>query len=174
MRRALFRSRDDRMIAGVAGGLAEMWDLDSSLVRIVWAILVPFTGGFALLVYIVMAIVVPEGDEEPATAPADPAADPANPAPTGPATWGTTRGEARAARRAARRARGGALSGGSGGLLIGAILVVAGIYFLVREYIPNFDVNWLWPAALIALGVVVLLSAFRGQSGNGPDSSAKP
>ena len=35
----LYRSRTDRMLAGVAGGLAEMWDADPSLVRIVWALL---------------------------------------------------------------------------------------------------------------------------------------
>jgi phage shock protein C len=56
----LYRSRDDRMLAGVAGGLAELWDADPALIRIVWALLVIFTGGVALLVYIVMAIVVPE------------------------------------------------------------------------------------------------------------------
>jgi phage shock protein PspC (stress-responsive transcriptional regulator) len=50
------------MLAGVAGGLAEMWGADPSLVRIIWALLVVFTGGIALLVYIVMAIVVPEED----------------------------------------------------------------------------------------------------------------
>jgi phage shock protein PspC (stress-responsive transcriptional regulator) len=187
MKRTLFRSRDDRMLAGVAGGLAELWDVDSSLVRIVWAILVPFTGGFALLVYIVMAIVVPEEDEEaaaypagdgsPASATAPPSAGPggvtADPSPSGRADWRSTQRDARAARRAARRARGGGLSGGTGGVLIGAILVVAGIYFLVREYIPNFDVNWLWPAALIALGVVILLSAFRRPPGDSPDSAAR-
>ena len=59
----LFRSRNDRMLAGVAGGLAEMWDADPALIRIVWALLVIFTGGVALLVYIVMAIVVPEADD---------------------------------------------------------------------------------------------------------------
>jgi phage shock protein C len=58
----LYRSRDDRMLAGVAGGLAELWDADPSLVRIVWALLVVLTGGVALVVYIVMAIVVPEDD----------------------------------------------------------------------------------------------------------------
>ena len=58
----LYRSRDDRMLAGVAGGLAELWDADPSLVRIIWALLVPLTGGIALVVYIVMAIVVPEED----------------------------------------------------------------------------------------------------------------
>ncbi len=49
----LFRSRDDRMLAGVAGGLAEMWDADPSLVRLVWALLVIFTGGIALVVYLI-------------------------------------------------------------------------------------------------------------------------
>jgi phage shock protein C len=62
MSQRLFRSRDDRMLAGVAGGLAELWDADPSLVRIVWALLIPLTGGVALVVYIVMAIVVPEED----------------------------------------------------------------------------------------------------------------
>ena len=62
MNERLYRSRDDRMLAGVAGGLAEIWDADPSLIRIVWALLVVLTGGVALLVYIIMAIVVPEGD----------------------------------------------------------------------------------------------------------------
>lgn len=61
----LYRSRSDRMIAGVAGGLAQSMRLDPSLVRIVWAILVFATGGIALVIYIVMAIVVPE--EAPGT-----------------------------------------------------------------------------------------------------------
>ena len=60
MNEHLYRSRDDRMLAGVAGGLAEIWDVDPSIVRVVWALLVILTGGIALLVYIVMAIVVPE------------------------------------------------------------------------------------------------------------------
>lgn len=74
----LYRSRSDRMIAGVAGGLAELWDADPSLIRIVWALLVVLTGGLALLVYIIMAIVVPDEDDVwPATAPTAPASPPA-------------------------------------------------------------------------------------------------
>jgi len=64
----LYRSRDDRMLAGVAGGVAETLDADPSIIRIAWALLAIFTGGIAFLVYIVMAIVVPEApaDGEPA------------------------------------------------------------------------------------------------------------
>src|SRR6478609_8673851 len=56
----LYRSREDRVLAGVAGGVAEMVDADPSLIRVVWAVLIVLTGGLALLVYVVMAIVVPE------------------------------------------------------------------------------------------------------------------
>ena len=59
----LYRSRRDRMLAGVAGGLAEMWGADPTLVRLIWALLVIFTGGIALVVYIVMAVVIPEEEE---------------------------------------------------------------------------------------------------------------
>jgi phage shock protein C len=57
----LYRSVDDRVIAGVCGGLAVRMDLDPSLVRIGYAILALVTGVFPLLVlYVVMAAVIPE------------------------------------------------------------------------------------------------------------------
>lgn len=57
----LTRSRTDRMIAGVCGGLAEYFDLDVSIIRILFVVLTIFTAAFpGILVYIVMWIVVPE------------------------------------------------------------------------------------------------------------------
>ena len=58
----LTRSLTDRKIAGVAGGVAEYFDLDPTLVRLAWAIAVLF-GGFGLLVYVILWIVLPEGDQ---------------------------------------------------------------------------------------------------------------
>jgi phage shock protein PspC (stress-responsive transcriptional regulator) len=55
----LYRSRDDSVLAGVCGGLAERLDIDPSLVRVSWVILTLLTGGLLFVVYIVMAIVVP-------------------------------------------------------------------------------------------------------------------
>jgi phage shock protein C len=178
MNRRLFRSSDDRLLAGVAGGLADLWDVDPSLVRIVWLILVPLTGGFALIAYVVMAFVVPEEEDLPAAsanvedpaAPLSSAAQPSSAAP--PQDWRSARQAARAARRAARGERFGGTGTGTVGVLIGALLVVAGVYFLVREYIPDLDLNWLWPVALIALGVVVLLSAFRRPPGSSSNTDA--
>jgi len=156
----LYRSRDERMIAGVAGGLAERLDLDPSLVRIIWAVLVLPTGFLALLVYVVMAIVVPE--EPPAEAPLAeaPAAagESAREAPTAPA-WPDARVQRRAereARRAARRA-----DGGKGAVILGGILVVVGALFLVRQLLPDVDFDLLWPVALIVLGVALVLGSVR-------------
>ncbi len=59
----LYRSRDDRMLAGVAGGLARVMDADPSIIRVVWVVITVLSGGLGLLVYIVMAIVVPEAPD---------------------------------------------------------------------------------------------------------------
>ncbi|MHB8842756.1 MAG: PspC domain-containing protein [Candidatus Aquicultor sp.] len=62
--RPLHRSRTNRMIAGVAGGLGEYFDIDPILIRLVWAVLI-FTplAPAAIIAYIIMAIVVPEAPE---------------------------------------------------------------------------------------------------------------
>lgn len=55
----LKRSRTDRMIAGVCGGLGDYFDIDPTIVRLVFVVMA-FIDGIGLLIYIVMAIVVPE------------------------------------------------------------------------------------------------------------------
>ena len=62
--RRLTRSVSDRKIAGVAGGLARHFGVDPTLIRVLWLVAIVF-GGFGLLLYIILWIVLPEGDEEP-------------------------------------------------------------------------------------------------------------
>ncbi|MFV0392873.1 MAG: PspC domain-containing protein [Coprobacillaceae bacterium] len=54
----LYRSRDDNMISGVCGGIANYFDVDPSLVRIAW-ILFCGLGGSGVLAYIIATIVIP-------------------------------------------------------------------------------------------------------------------
>lgn len=56
----LVRSSDDRMVAGVAAGVANYVGLDISLVRILFVILT-FLGGPGLFAYIILWVVMPEG-----------------------------------------------------------------------------------------------------------------
>jgi phage shock protein PspC (stress-responsive transcriptional regulator) len=59
----LVRSTTDRKIAGVAAGVAHYLDLDVTAVRVAWILAVIF-GGFGLLVYVIMWIVLPESETE--------------------------------------------------------------------------------------------------------------
>jgi phage shock protein PspC (stress-responsive transcriptional regulator) len=60
-RRPLLRSRDDRMLWGVAGGLAEHLGFNATLVRVAFVLITLF-GGAGLLAYLVLAVALPEDD----------------------------------------------------------------------------------------------------------------
>ena len=156
----LYRSRDDRMLAGVAGGLAEMLDADPSLIRIVWALLIVLTGGLALIVYVIMAIVVPE---RPAGMPVQGSstAPPDGPVPEGGwrAPDGSTVPSAAGSSPGARRTRRDPDDRSRAGLVLGALLIVLGGFFLVRQLIPAFDAGLWWPIVAIIAGVGLILVA---------------
>ena len=59
MDKKLRRSRTDRSIAGVCGGLAQFLGIDSTAVRVAMALLV-LLGGMSLIVYLVMWLLIPE------------------------------------------------------------------------------------------------------------------
>ena len=59
----LMRSRKDRMIFGVAGGLGKYLDIDSTVVRLLFVLLVA-AGGSGFFIYIVLAFVVPLEDDK--------------------------------------------------------------------------------------------------------------
>ncbi len=86
MGQRLYRSSTDRMMTGVCGGMAEYSDLDPVLVRLLWVLAAIFSGGMAIIVYAVMAVITPSaarsgaGFEAPA-APAGTAGDTATPMP---------------------------------------------------------------------------------------------
>ncbi|MCK9203527.1 MAG: PspC domain-containing protein [Bacteroidales bacterium] len=55
----LYRSKTDRMIGGVCGGLGKYFNLDPVLMRLFWVILF-FCGGVGFLAYIIAWIIMPE------------------------------------------------------------------------------------------------------------------
>ncbi len=165
MNQRLFRSPDDRILAGVAGGMAETYDLDPALVRVGWALLILVSGGIFLVLYIIMALVVPLRPMDaplpwatafdapgapaatggPDTAPTPPGAPAAAPTPPAYDQW-----------RYGRRHR----HDGSGALLVGLVLIGAGAFFLVRQYLPSINADLLWPLVAIAVGVLLIVAAF--------------
>lgn len=130
MNRRLTRSRD-RVIGGVAGGVATLLDADPALIRIAWALLVPLTGGVALLAYIVAWVVVPE------------------------ASNGTGE-EGEPVRPAASQRDDGRIT-----LVVGGGLILVGLWFLLRELLPSIDLSLAWPIVLIGIGVLILVGSTR-------------
>jgi phage shock protein C len=148
MNRRLTRSRTDTILGGVAAGLAEYLNTDPALVRIAWAILVPLTGGAALLAYIVAWIVMPEGpapvDAEGRTEEATADGVAAVPPSEGTARRGDIEGRA--------------------GIVVGVGLVILGAWFLAREYLPQINWNLIWPLFLVGIGVLILVTSARRRS----------
>jgi len=140
--RRLYRSRRERMVSGVAGGLAEYLVLDPSLVRIIWAVLAVVSGGILFLAYILMWIIVPEA--------------PLSPIPAGESPGGGAAPEGAEPQPARRE--------GASGVIFGTILIALGAYFLARELLPTYDLDRFWPLALVALGAVLLLAGIRRES----------
>jgi len=60
----LYRSKKDRILGGVCGGLGEYADIDPTLIRIFLVILIVFSWGMFFLIYIIAWIVMPPAPED--------------------------------------------------------------------------------------------------------------
>lgn len=176
MNRRLYRSVTDRRIGGVAAGTATYFDIDPSIARVLWLLLAIFTGGAFVIVYLVMWAIVPEEPWQPGMVPAGAApAWPAAGAPAAAGEAGEAAGEegAAAAEGAAPPAAAGTppagwppqgaqqSSGPGGHVILGAILILIGGWFLVQQFVPWFNWGLLWPIGLVAIGVIILIAAIR-------------
>lgn len=58
------KSRGSRMLCGVCGGIAEYFNIDPTIVRLIWVVF-GLCGGSGLLAYIIAAVVIPEAPADP-------------------------------------------------------------------------------------------------------------
>ncbi|KOF55642.1 phage-shock protein [Clostridium sp. DMHC 10] len=59
MTKKLYLSNDDKKICGVCGGIAEYFDVDSTIVRVLWILFI-MAGGSGIIGYIICALVIPK------------------------------------------------------------------------------------------------------------------
>ena len=158
MNRRLYRCRHDQRIAGVASGIAEYFDADPTIVRILWVLSI-FVGGFGLLLYIAMAIIVPLEPEQgfigvgsQADAPTgEPIGEGGVPS---SAAWSQVPSGHRHVSRAGT---------GRGTLLLGTALILFGALALIDAYLPAWADHgrFLWPAFILGLGAILVINAVR-------------
>ena len=141
MDRQLFRSRENKIIAGVCGGVAEYFSVDPTVIRIIWAaISLSFLPG-GILAYIIAAIIIPEKMNGY------------------PGTDGSRYGNAGGGEEYMYHAEGGygspSFDPHRTRLVVGGALVCFGALLAAREFL-HFDVRYLLPLILIGAGVYVI------------------
>lgn len=190
MEKRLYRSRTERILGGVSAGMAEYFNLDIALVRLLWVIVVLVTGiAPGLIAYAVAWIIIPEAPGPGPTrrdgsgggnggsrahGPGAPDAGRNTPpeveAEELPAEGKASTGDAPPAATASGgggpaspRAGGDKPSRAEGGRVVAALVLIAvGIFSLINRVIPWFNWDLVWPVALIGVGAYLLLG--RGRS----------
>lgn len=156
MEKRLYRSRTDRMIWGVCGGLGKYFGLDPTIIRLIFVLLI-FAGGFGIIAYLVLAVVAPlEGSRT--TQPGE--------------TFKENIAEMRDTASQVGSGIKGAFSReqkeevetrGRRRVALGIAIIVIGVIFLIGVFNLFWWVNWwrLWPIIVIVVGVLVILMARR-------------
>ena len=159
MEKRLYRSRSDRMIWGVCGGLAKYFNMDPVIVRVI-AVLLIFANGLGILAYIIMAIVVPLEDskatEPKATIKENVEEMKQTASELGREIQSTFTGEKtepdEVAKVSHRRRN-----------ILGIILVALGLLFLLASFDLLWWLHWgsIWPLIIVAIGVLIIISSRR-------------
>ncbi len=147
MNKRLNRSVKDKVIGGVAGGIAEYFEIDPVIVRVLFVVSLFFHGA-GFIVYIILWITVPEAPYVFENA--------SNMNTASSSSTDTTHqtGDAAAAyfksldEKKAKRNRN-----------IGIVLLVLGCIFLADNFIPKIHFADFWPVVLVALGLSLLLNS---------------
>lgn len=154
MGKKLYRSTTDKMLGGVAGGLAEYFGIDSTLVRVLFIIIV-FLGGGGIIAYIILWIVVPQKPYEL------PKYNFNQPPSEGSGSSNDTTDQSRF--DSFNISDGGIASSipqsNSKQIWVAIVLIVIGGLLLLDNIFPGFDFDHYWPVILIGIGIGLLLKA---------------
>lgn len=151
----LYRSRN-RVIGGVAAGLADYFQIDVVITRILFIALLLFGGG-GFIIYLILWIVLPEEPVE--------RGDFEFHSPKPPETEYSSQSEPQmnepAPRRSGRHDHDDE-SKTKGAIIAGVILITLGALFFIDNLVPNINFGDLWPIFLIVLGLVILVTGLPG------------
>ncbi len=131
----LYRSRTQKVLGGVAGGLAEYFNIDVILMRLLFVAIV-LAGGSGILLYIILWIVVPLEPYDHM----EKKLEHIN-------TYGGNNGKNVNEEKSNNRT-----------FIVGVSLILLGVIFLMNTFFPYFFRRDIWPLVLIFAGVVILIS----------------
>jgi phage shock protein C len=146
---SLYRSGSDKFLGGVCGGIARYLGVDSTIIRIIFLILI-FGAGFGFLLYLILWVLLPAEGVAPASGQA-----------TGEFLEERMRGVGNDIRTAAQTPNPKA------GVWFGAALVVIGaVWFVQNLHIPWLEwinMQVLWPVLIVFIGAAFLYRGLKGE-----------
>jgi phage shock protein C len=150
MHKRLYRSKTNKVITGVCGGIAEYIAIDPVIVRLLW-IAISFAFGTGILIYIIASIIMPEkrsdsinGEDEDSTVNQHAGDDfSAESFEAQSAEWRETPKYDKGRTR----------------MVLGIVLVLIGLLALTKEFFNWLDFKLFWPVVLVIAGALIL---FKG------------
>jgi phage shock protein C len=140
----IYRSETSKVIAGVAGGLGEYFNVDPTIIRIIFILLTVF-GGSGLIIYIILWLIIPSKSntaEDSQEAIRSNIEDMKN----------TTRTFAHSIKNP------GVLGKDNSRFWWAILIIIIGFFFLMNNYgLLDIDFEKLWPLVLIILGMAIIL-----------------
>jgi len=154
MDKKLYRSRKDYMIAGVCGGIAEYFDIDSTLVRLL-TVLVVLIGGAGVVAYIIAWIVIPKNPEQVSDEAFEEREDIKEKIKKG------AKDVIEEVKEHFESEGPNYKSEKNRRIFGGIIVIVIGLIFLLNSLFPWVGWGRLWPLILIAVGITIMIKAFK-------------
>ncbi len=135
MSKQLYRSNENKILAGVCAGIAEYFEIDPTIVRIIWLLSI-FTG-IGIIAYIICWLVMPEKSFSPFKNSADTHE-----------TFGTKETSTVDKDKSKR--------------ILGIALIIIGSLFMMDKFFRWFNMDIIIPLGIIAVGIYILFNTRRG------------
>ncbi len=131
----LYRSRTNKMIGGVAGGLADYFNVDVILMRLLFVVIF-FAGGGGILIYIILWIIMPLQPYNHVGSNLNYQQE--------PGVHNEKKSEV--------------VNNNNKSFIVGVSLIILGLLFLFNTMFPQFHFKQLWPLVLVLVGAMIILN----------------
>jgi phage shock protein C len=133
----VYRSRQDKIVAGVCGGIAEFYNADPVWIRLL-AVLLAFASGMGIVLYLVLWIIMPKNPSQKESS--------------------DTSAELAASRLVKKVEK---KRGSKAERVIGIILIIVGAVLVMKNLFHWFTMSYVWAVALVLVGAYLVLKKPR-------------
>ena len=138
----LYRSKTNKVVGGVAGGLADYFTIDVVLARVAFVLLAMFGGG-GVLIYIVMWIVIPAQTSYFTEQNKNSFSE-------------SSENDVYEKNESGEYVSNKPVKNSNTGLITGIILIFMGMIFLADRLMPWYNITDFWPLLLVVVGVIMI------------------